>query len=63
MTPETVHLVCQRIRNERADLTAEEKWLQAQPDSPTKVEGFKMVNFWRRLYDEAERRVANRIHA
>lgn len=62
MNPSTVHLVCQEIRNRRAELTAEEKWAQSQQESDTKVEMFKRINFWRRLLDEAERRVVNRVN-
>lgn len=58
--PETVHRVCQEIRNWRAELTAEERFAQSQPEGETRLELFARVNFWRRLLNEADQRIAKR---
>lgn len=58
MKPETVHRICQEIRNWRAELTAEERFARAQPDGETRSEIFGRVNFWRRILNDAERRIS-----
>lgn len=54
MTPDTVHWIAQEIRHKRAELTVQESWLQRQDKSVTQEEGFRRINFWRRVLKNAE---------
>jgi hypothetical protein len=57
MTPETVHLIAQEIRHQRALLTVQEAWWQQQPKTVARDEGFRRINFWRRVLKDAESRL------
>jgi hypothetical protein len=56
--PETVHRICQELRNWRAELTAEERFARSQPESETKRELFAIVNFWRKHLNDVERSIS-----
>lgn len=58
MTPDTVHRIAQEIRHIRATLTVEETWWQRQQKSATQEEGFRRINFWRRVLKDAEASLA-----
>lgn len=58
MSPATVHLIAQEIRHRRALLTVEETWWQQQPKTSARDEGFRRINFWRRLLKDAEGRLS-----
>jgi hypothetical protein len=58
VSPDTVHVIAQEIRHRRALLTVDEHWWQQQPKSPTRDEGFRRINFWRRVLKEAEQQLA-----
>lgn len=60
MKPETVHRICQEIRNWRAELTAEERFARAMPDTDTRAELFARINFWRKRLNDAERLISQR---
>ena len=59
MTPHTVHLIAQEIRNWRAELTALEKWARSLESRTAQAEVFQRVNFWRRLLNKAEQDIAS----
>lgn len=59
MTPDTVHLIAQEIRQWRGDLTAEETWLQKQPKSDTRDERFRYINWWRKAIRLVEHQLAS----
>lgn len=59
MTPDTVHLIAQDIRNRRAQLTALEKWARSLDSDRARREVFQQVNFWRKLYAQAETAIAS----
>jgi hypothetical protein len=59
VTPDTVHLIAQEIRNWRAELTALEKWARSLESSNAKTEVFHRVNFWRKLLTKAEQDIAS----
>jgi ABC-type transporter lipoprotein component MlaA len=59
VTPDTVHLIAQDIRNRRAQLTALEKWARSLDSDRARREVFQQVNFWRRLYAQAETQIAS----
>ena len=54
MTPDTVHLIAQEIRNQRAMLTAKEKWARSLEPCQARIDTFQYVNFWRRFYTQVE---------
>lgn len=49
MTPDTIHRLCQEIKHQRALLTVQESWLQRQPKSDTRDEGFRYINHKRKV--------------
>ncbi len=57
MEPATIRRIVQEIRHRRALLTAEEAWLQRQPPSSTRAEGFRQIRFWREVLADAEHKV------
>jgi acyl-CoA reductase-like NAD-dependent aldehyde dehydrogenase len=48
--------VLETIRHRRAELTAQETYWQQQPVSEQRTEAFRLINFWRNVYRDAERR-------
>jgi hypothetical protein len=64
MTPSTVHLIAQELRNRRDYLTALEKWARSLEPGQAKMDVFQLVNFWRRVYQQVEKDIAaGRTHA
>jgi hypothetical protein len=59
VTPDTLHLLAQEIRNKRAELTAWEKWARSLDSHKARTEVFHRVNFWRRLLAKAEQDIAS----
>lgn len=59
MSPHTVHRIAQEIRNERANLTALEKWARTLDSSQAKIDTFHYVNFKRRMLTIAEKEIAS----
>jgi hypothetical protein len=59
MTPDTIHLIAQEIRNKRAELTAFEKWARSLDSQKSRVEVYHFVNFWRKLLAKAEQDIAS----
>ncbi len=55
MTPHTVHLIAQEVRNRRDYLTALEKWARSLEPCQAKIDTFELVNFWRRVYRQVDR--------
>lgn len=58
MTPQTVHRIAQDMRHIRALLTVEESWWQAQEKTEAREEGFRRINFWRRVLKDAEHQLS-----
>lgn len=58
MTPETVHLIAQLIRHERGALTACERWIKAQPASPSMAELQQVLETRRSVLVICERQIA-----
>lgn len=54
MKPETVHLIAQNIRHQRAYLSNRDEWFRKQAPSEMRSEGFREINFWRWVLAEAE---------
>jgi hypothetical protein len=57
MSPQTVYRIALEIEHFRALLTIEEKWLQAQPQTESRAEGFRRIDFYRGLLTEATTRL------
>lgn len=58
MTPETVHLIAQEIRHERARLSKLDEWFRKSAPSELRSEGFRYVNFKRWSCDMQETALA-----
>jgi len=58
MAPATVHLNAQLIRHGVEATRAIERWLQGQPASETRAEGFRAVRFWEQVWQDASRKLA-----
>jgi hypothetical protein len=64
MSPHTVHRIAQEIRNERANLTALEKWARTLDVSQARIDTFHYINFRRKCLLFAEREIeSGRINA
>jgi hypothetical protein len=59
VTPQTVHRIAQEIQKQKALLTVEQSWLQEQPKSDTRDEGFRRINFWRDIFKAAEAKLSS----
>jgi hypothetical protein len=59
LTPDTVHLIAQEIRQQRAVLTVEETWLKRQRFNPTRDERYRRILFWRVVLKYAEEQLAS----
>lgn len=57
MSPHTVHLIAQDIRQLRGMLTAREKWVKAMPPGEATIELSRVVEFWRDFIAEVESRL------
>lgn len=57
MNPHTLHWIAQDIRNQRAQLTADEKWARNHARGDLQLELFRRVNFWRAVLRDAEKRL------
>jgi hypothetical protein len=54
MTPDTIHLVAQMIRHQRAMATSFETWIRKQPRSPACRELLQVVAVQRGIFDQIE---------
>lgn len=63
MNPHSVHRVCQKIRNQRNELNADEKWARTIEHRDTRSRILDEVFFWRKVMDYAERLVVNKESA
>lgn len=59
MNPHSVHRVCQKIRNSRNELNADEKWARTIDHKETRTRIIDEVFFWRRVMDYAEKLVVD----
>jgi hypothetical protein len=59
VTPDTVHLLAQMIRHERARLNSVEKWVRSQPRNETCREIVQMITVGRGLLDEYEQKLSH----
>ena len=59
LTEATRRRIAGEIEYRRALLTAEETWWQQQPNSDTRRQGFRAINFWRNVLLDAERRLSD----
>ena len=55
--PQSVHRICQRIRNTRNELNAEEKWARSVDHRETRAVLLDQVFLWRKVMDYAEKLV------
>lgn len=55
--PHSMHRICQRIRNVRNELNAEEKWARSVEHLETRKVLLEQVFLWRKAMDYAERLV------
>lgn len=55
--PHSVHRICQRIRNMRNELNAEEKWARNVEHRETRSVLLDQVFLWRKVMDYAEKLV------
>ncbi len=58
MTPDTVHLLAQVIRHQRALATSFEKWVRTQPRSETCRELVQMIAAVRGVLDQYEQQLS-----
>lgn len=63
VNPHSVHRVCQKIRNQRNELNADEKWARTIEHRDTRSRILDEVFFWRKVMDYAERLVVNKESA
>lgn len=54
MTPDTVHLLANLIRHQRAMMTSIEKWVGKQTPSPTNLELSSVTSLMRQVLDTYE---------
>ena len=57
MTPDTIHLIAQLIRHDRARATSIEKWVKAQPPSPACRELLQLLAVYRGVLRNLETQV------
>jgi hypothetical protein len=54
LAPETIRKIVFDIRAQRESLTIRERWAQTQPESETRTQIFREIDFWRRQLTAAE---------
>jgi hypothetical protein len=59
MSPATVYRIAKEIEIFRSLLTQEEQWLQRQPASEHRAEGYRRIDFYRSLLMEATERLGH----
>jgi hypothetical protein len=58
--PHSTHRICQRIRNMRNELNAEEKWARAVEHQETRKVLLEQVFLWRKAMDYLETLIVER---
>jgi len=53
MSPETIYRIAREIEHQRGMLREEEKWLQRQPQTAHRAEGFRRIDFYRGVLKHA----------